>query len=151
MKRIYSHFWRKKVEIQLSAPPSCFTSICLEQEIWLPWKRDVTALVLYYLSNFCSNILDDSLLLNLFLVFTVCLITESDLWFSLPLIWICSELFILTTLTEPGTAFKGASLQYSSQLFFWLSNRHNNLFSGLQFSLDGLHLCSQKQLLSPKC
>jgi len=34
-------------EAIVTALPSCFTSVCLELKIWLPWKHDVTALVLY--------------------------------------------------------------------------------------------------------
>ena len=45
-------FEERKVEKQLSAPPSCFMRVCLELKIWLSWKLDVMALVLYRWKEF---------------------------------------------------------------------------------------------------
>ena len=45
---LFSFSKKESREAIVTAPPSCFTSVCLELKIWLPWKRDVTALVLYW-------------------------------------------------------------------------------------------------------
>ena len=40
-----------KKKLDRTEKPSCFMCVCLELKIWLPWKRDVTALELY---NHCQ-------------------------------------------------------------------------------------------------
>ena len=44
---LFSFSKKESREAIATAPPSCFMCVCLELKIWLPWKRDVTALELY--------------------------------------------------------------------------------------------------------
>ena len=52
MKRIYCHFRRKESREAIVSTAILFHMRLFKTEIWLPWKRDVMALVLYNLHSY---------------------------------------------------------------------------------------------------